>query len=178
MSTLDKFNSIQQTPDGGYIAAGSAGSSNIYLVKTDANGEKIWGKEFGRKESSLNGKSVYICEDGGYIITGYSLNLSTYRTDIYLAKTFPDGDTAWTKTIGGAKSDYGFCVRQTPDKNYIVAGYTSSFGAGGDDIYLIKLKNEGPLEVIKQQQQKQTEEIQQPQQNQTREQRIEQRKNR
>jgi hypothetical protein len=49
----------------------------------------------------------------------------------------------WEKTYGGPNYDVGYSVQQTSDGGYIVAGYTSSFGAGGQDIYLIKTDNLG-----------------------------------
>lgn len=44
----------------------------------------------------------------------------------------------WTKIFGGAGSDSGSAVQQTPDGGYLIVGTTSSFGAGGSDIYLIR----------------------------------------
>src|SRR6187399_2779834 len=42
------------------------------------------------------------------------------------------------KSYGGPDYDYALCIRQTFDGGYVLAGYTSSFGAGNYDMYLIK----------------------------------------
>src|SRR5204863_9437022 len=47
------------------------------------------------------------------------------------------------KTYGGVSADYGYCVRQTTDGGYIVAGTTTSFGAGNTDYYLLKTDSVG-----------------------------------
>jgi len=48
-------------------------------------------------------------------------------------------DTLWTKTYGGTEDDYGYLVQQTSDSGYIIVGETHSFGAGGSDIWLLRI---------------------------------------
>ncbi len=139
--------SVQQTADGGYIVAGrtssfGAGYDDAYLIKTDASGDSLWTRTYGGERND-GGYSVQQTADGGYIVAGYTRSFGTggYH-DVYLIKTDASGDTLWTRTYGGTSLDFGFSVQQTADGRYVIAGWTYSFGAGGSDVYLIRLDSE------------------------------------
>jgi hypothetical protein len=137
--------SVQQTLDGGYIVAGfaasfGAGEPEVYLIKTDAQGDTQWTRTYGGPGYEY-GSSVQQTSDGGYVVAGTKGLL--FYADVYVIKTDSQGDTVWTRTYGGTGEDRGNSVQQTLDGGYIVAGFTSSFGPGDEDVYLIKTNDSG-----------------------------------
>ncbi len=144
----DFFLSVQQTLDGGFIALGhtenfGAGGEDIFLIKTDTLGVTIWTKTYGGAGPE-RGFCINQTVDGGYIISGMTASFGAGGYDAYLIKTDANGDTLWTRTYGGSGSERGWSVQQTNDGGYIVAGWTNSFGTGGNnDIYFIKTDSIG-----------------------------------
>ena len=86
-----------------------------------------------------DGNSVQQTADGGYIIAATTNSYGAGSSDMYLIKTDANGDTIWTRTIGGAAAEEASGVQQTSDGGYVVAGQTLSLGAGSADVYLVKL---------------------------------------
>jgi len=139
---------VQQTTDGGYILAGStmsfgAGAFDVYLVKTDTNGDTLWTSTYGGSANDY-GRSVQQTTDGGYVVAGGTESFGAGYSDVYLLKTDSSGDTLWTRIYGGTSEDVGYSVQQTTDGGYIIPGWTMSFGAGSYDVYLIRVAGEAP----------------------------------
>ncbi|MDD5067706.1 MAG: hypothetical protein PHF84_11740, partial [bacterium] len=139
--------SVKQTHDHGYIIAGltesyGAGSEDVYLIRADSNGNRIWTNTFGGANDD-RAWSVDQCSDRNFIVTGETFSSGAGGYDVYLLKVSTNGSLLWSKTIGGTADDEGFSVQQTSDGGFIIAGITSSFGAGDRDVYLVKTDSSG-----------------------------------
>jgi len=146
-TSYDVSRQVQQTSDGGYIIVGftesfGAGNGDIYLIKTNANGDSLWIKTYGGVNRDF-GFSVQQTIDNGYIIAGYTYSFGAGSSDVYLIKTDVNGQVIWTRTYGGALKESGRLVQQTSDGGYIIVGYTESFGMGGSDVWLLKIDENG-----------------------------------
>lgn len=138
----DAGESVRQTPDGGYVVAGStssfgSGESDAYLVKTDSSGNSVWQRTYGGSGSDWL-VSVDITQDGGFILAGVTTSIDP--GDIYLVKTDSDGVLEWEQAYGGYS-----CVgaRACSDGGYIVAGVLD------EDLYLVKTYANGSVEWSK-----------------------------
>jgi len=138
--------SVAQTSDGGYIFSGFTYSFGIdpglYLVKTDSAGDTVWTRKFSGSAPGM-GESVTQTLDGGYVIVGSKRDSIMSDLDIYLVKTDSDGDTMWTRTLGGSEDDQGFSVRQTSEGGFVITGLSESLGGYASHVYLANTDSMG-----------------------------------
>jgi len=144
---------IKQTTDGGYIMGldGGCGDYDIFILKLDIIGNISWMKAYkGGDDERIN--SIQQTSIGDYIVTGFTKSFGAGDYDILVLKLDSNGDVSWQRTYGGSGSDFACTIQQTDDdgdgmKNdgYIVAGNTSSFGAGSADMWVLKLDGNGKI---------------------------------
>ena len=162
--STDRGNDIEQTRDGGYIVFGFTGSTDgdvtenhglfdCWAVKLSATGEIEWQKALGGSDLDF-GQSIEQTLDNGYIAVGSSISVDGDLTsnygyaDIWVVKLTELGAVQWQRSLGGTQAERGFCIQQTNDTGYIIAG--ESWSNDGDvsgvlgktDAWIVKLSPE------------------------------------
>ena len=142
-------NCVRQTSDGGFIVAGeisSGGSADVWVLKLDANGnpQAGWPKTYGGTSRDA-ANSIQQTSDGGYIVVGETVSYGVGNADFWILKLDTDGTVQWQKTYGGVDYDIAYSIQQTSDGGFIVAGETSSSGAGYADFWILKIDENGNI---------------------------------
>jgi len=169
-SDSDGLTSLIATPDGGYLLGGSSrsgktgdksqenkGMQDYWLVKVDANGNKLWDKTYGGG-SKDDLSALIISPDGGYLVAGSSFSSAggdksgpnKGNADYWVVKIDAQGNKQWDKTLGTKYSDYLNAAIAT-DGGYLLGGKSPSEKGGdksedtrgADDYWVVKLNNNG-----------------------------------
>jgi len=141
---------IQSYDEVSYIIVGwtkqleSEEKERLWVLKINRNGEAEWNKTY----NYAIGYSITQTYDGGYIVLG-ATSFNETSTDVLLIKIDDHGNLVWNRTYGGRGDDRGFSIIQSSDGGYVIVGETSSFGADGFDVLLMKIDGDGNLEWIK-----------------------------
>jgi hypothetical protein len=138
---------VMSADSSGYLITGyenNFGSTgyDIWLVKTDVNGNTVWDKTYGGNDwevASAMGKLA----DSTYIIAGETYSFGNGQRDVYVIHLNGNGDTLWTRTFGGSADDVAKCLHIDRHNNILIVGDTKSFGAGNSDVYLIYMDANG-----------------------------------
>ncbi len=168
------------TQDGGYLLVGHSdspvggdktdvpkGGLDLWVIKIDRNGNKIWDKTYGGSGNDDYPRGICKTRDGNFLIVcgstssnsidktdslRYDESVSIFnRKDIWLLKIAPDGNKIWDKTFGGANEDVGYDVTETRDNGILVAANTRSQVGfdktakfyGDRDYWILKLDKDG-----------------------------------
>jgi hypothetical protein len=138
---------IQPTTDNGFIITGytksfGTGTIDLWLVKTNNTGIEQWNRSFGGTGYE-GGGSVVQTSDGGFIIAGVTNSFGAGKNDAWLIKTNSNGIEQWNRTFGGPEDDSGSSAQQTADGGFVIEGETRSYGAGLNDLWLIRTNSNG-----------------------------------
>lgn len=145
----DRANKIIELDDG-YVVAGEYElwppvppvPGRGWFLRFDLNGDTLWTKTHGEFEGGNTWfEDMIATSDGGFLAAGRSNHSG--NPDLWLMKMDADGDSIWSRSYGGNGWDFAYAALETSDSNYVVAGYTGSFGSGSDDMWLLKVDQNG-----------------------------------
>ncbi len=141
-SGLDVFHSIQQTSDGGFIAAGETGSfggDGTWVVKLDEAGNVGWQNVYGG--GCFGSSSARETSDGGFVISGATSSFPSNNTCV--TRLDASGSVVWQKAYSGAGRDAATSLEITSDGGFIVAGVTTYRGGRLPDAFALRLDADG-----------------------------------
>jgi len=146
----DHVRFVDITSDGGYIVTGptdsfGAGGYDTWVFKLTPDGDIVWQKTYGGGGYYDYGRSIQETSDHNYIMVGFTESFGAGGRDIVVLKLNSTGMVIWQKTYGGSGLEEARSIGETSDGGYIVAGETESFGAGGKDIWVLKLDGNGEI---------------------------------
>ncbi len=146
----DRGVGIERALEGnGFVMVGMTESFNaeiedVYIVKTDSEGQIIWQNTIGGERED-NGWVIKQTLDNHYIIAGFSNSFGSDDWDIYLIKIAPNGQEVWSKTFGGNNDQFAWDLLVTPENHYIIIGQTNDTDNGEVTSLLMKVDDTGSL---------------------------------
>ena len=144
---------ILSTSDESYIAAinNITFSSGINqkmkstnFLKINSSGHHVWNWTY----EYTGNNSIYSIQEtanGDYIFIGNINTSQGKNNDLWIIQMDSNGNVIFSQTFGGTGNEVGMSSAKTSDGGYIIVGNTSSFGAGSDDMWVIKLKSPSPI---------------------------------
>lgn len=129
-------------PDGSYICVGytKVDDYQFSVLKIDPTGELLWNRTYGQK-SSQKAYSITKAADG-FIVVGDKVSLQS-DSDAWVIKVDWNGSLLWEKTLGGKGADSAAVVSHSEDGNYLVTGFTFSYGKGNRDVWVFEISDQG-----------------------------------
>ena len=126
----------------GYIDSGD-GTYDFYLQKISADGSRMWHQSI---DGSGSEKAYSIAPaPDGYILAG-DITSDNSPTDACIVRVNSEGDLIWTRSVGGKDADSASYITQAKDGDYLVCGFTFSYGEGNRDFWLFNISDEGNVD--------------------------------
>ncbi len=141
----DMAYSVVEISGGGFALGGTFNSSygiglgaDMWLVRTDANGNHLWNQTYGGSSSDFGG-AVVTMSDGGFVLSGFTNSSGAGGGDVLLVRTDATGNVLWNHTYGGSAFDIGTSLIEVSSGGFALTGWTNSSGAGNFDILLLRV---------------------------------------
>ena len=143
---------IVPLPSGSFMCYGktmaynTAGGNDMWLTKIDSAGTHLWTKIYG----TLGEEEFYnavVNSLGNIVLTGYTDGIGAGGEDIVIMEVDTNGYIIWSNTYGGAVDERPSTFNNIIETStgYLITGHTNSFGAGGNDFYLLNTDFNGQV---------------------------------
>lgn len=124
---------------GGFTDASGAGGRDMSVLNLDANGNILWQYTYGSAQNEWVTEIVPLA-NGNFMLLGYT-GLSVSR-DWAAVEIDPMGNIVGQTALGGVGNDGSPSAAKNAAVNSFgnlaMIGWTTSYGAGGEDIYIVK----------------------------------------
>jgi len=145
----EEGNAIVETHDGGYVIVGHSDSygagpdiKDIWVLKIDNGGNKVWAKTFGSRESIDEAVDVVKTDEHHFLVVATTTPISGVKSNILLIKIDDKGNKNWEQSYGGEEAEIAAGI--TKGKHgYYIAGHTESHGSGKWDVWVAHIDNRG-----------------------------------
>ncbi|RMA75582.1 hypothetical protein [Petrotoga olearia] len=118
-------------------------NGNVYIVSISEDGSVNYRIDYGDIGRD-SGISITKIDEDSYAVTG-NLFINKKLSDIFVSKYLNDGTRIWTNNFGGNDVEIAVDIKNSQDQGFMVFGATRSFGAGGFDVYVLKLDYYGNM---------------------------------
>jgi hypothetical protein len=136
----DVFWGFTQTDNGdcmmvGWTQSFGFGNMDVWVLKTDSNGNEILNKTFGDNKYNI-AYGYDFTNDGGCIISGFSS--PGFSADSWSFKIDSDGNVIWKEFYGGSGAQYLNGICYTSDGGCIASGISGTWDGSKSDALLVK----------------------------------------
>jgi hypothetical protein len=170
-TSVEELTTVRRTLDGGFVlsgwsASGSDGNKSSqhfgrvdgWLVRIDANGNKLWDRSFGGDDLDTF-EDVLALPDGGFLLCGLSSSRPSGvkqsphygGNDAWLVRVDANGGLVWERTFGGVNADWFRVIRAFGGNRFLFGGTSHSPTSpaklasnwGGGDFWFVQVDLDG-----------------------------------
>lgn len=128
----------------GLTSSAGAGGDDLLLAKYNTSGTLLWQQVLGGAGADA-AIDLAVTTAGDIYLTGYTQPAGAGSDNIVVAKYNTSGALQWQRTLSGSGSDVGWGIAIDSTGALVIAGSTSSHGAGGTDLLIARLPSDGSM---------------------------------
>ncbi|MCK5239711.1 MAG: hypothetical protein KAR33_09205, partial [Candidatus Thorarchaeota archaeon] len=144
-SSSDHALSITQTSGGDDVVVTGYYIDNeedISLKRLDNTGTSVWTRIY-LEAYTQKPYRIIACTSGGFAIVGSYQNSIGAPPNAFILRTYDTGYEDWRTYFGASGADEAFSVVECSNGDFVLAGYTKSYGGADKDLWVIRIDDTG-----------------------------------